>query len=110
MVRLNNIVSIDFNDERQAIIEKAKKHKFTRYPVVENRQIKGVINIFDIFYNEGNWHKFIRPIKQVYANQRINQVLYQMQRHKDLISAVVRNGKFIGIISLEDIISEIELI
>jgi len=120
MVRLHNIISVDYRDTRESIIEKAKKYKFTRYPVVENRQIKGVLNIFDLFYNVSDtakaekdissWHKYIRPIKQVYANQRINQVLYQMQRNKDLISAVVRNGKFIGIISLSDIISEIELI
>jgi CBS domain containing-hemolysin-like protein len=120
MIRLHNVVSIDYSDNREKILEKAKKYKFTRYPVIENKQIKGVLNIFDIFYDmpdmtmetksEVDWHKYIRPIKQVYANQRINQVLYQMQRNKDLMSAVVRNGKFIGIISLEDIISEIELI
>lgn len=110
MVRLRDIISIDYNEDRKAIIEIAKKYRFTRYPVLENRQIKGVLNIFDIFYGDGDWHKFIRPIRQVYANQRINQVLYQMQRNKELISAVVRKGKFIGIIALEDIIKEIELI
>lgn len=124
MIRLRDIISIDYNDDRKTIIEKAKKSRLTRYPVLENRQIKGLLNIFDIFYNEPrpdarldesgrgerDWHKFIRPIRQVYANQRINRVLYQMQRNKELISAVVRKGKFIGIISLEDIIKEIELV
>ena len=69
-----------------------------------------MLNIFDIFYKDGDWHKHIRPLRQVYANQRINRVLYTMQRNKDLLSAVVRKGKFIGIISLEDIIEEIELV
>lgn len=110
MVRLRDIISIDFTDDKRTIIDKARRSRFTRHPVLENKQIKGVLNIFDIFYNEGDWHKFIRPIRQVYANQRINHVLYQMQRNKELISAVVRKGKFIGIISLEDIIKEIELV
>lgn len=110
MVTLREMISIDYADDRQKIIEKAQKYKFTRYPVFENKQIKGVLNIFDIFYNEGNWHKFVRPLEQVYANQRVNQVLYNMQRNNDLISAVVRKGRCIGIITLEDIINEIELI
>lgn len=110
MVRLNDVVSIDYDEDRSKIIERAAKYKFTRYPVLQNKQIKGVLNIFDIFYNDGEWHKYIRPIKQVYANQRINRILYSMQRNKELMSAVVRKGKFIGIITFEDIIREIELI
>lgn len=110
MVGLRDVVSIDYDDEREDIIEKARRARFTRCPVVENKQVKGVLNIFDIFYNDGDWHRFIRPVRQVYANQRINHVLYQMQRSKELISVVVRKGKFIGIITLEDIIREIELV
>lgn len=110
MVRLQDVASIDYSDARETIIEEARKKRFTRYPVLENKQIKGILNIFDIFYNDGDWHRFIRPVRQVYANQRINQVLYQMQRNKELISVVVRKGKFIGIITLEDILEEIELV
>lgn len=120
MIRLGNIIAIDYKDTREDVLEKAKKYKFTRYPVLEDKKIKGVLNIYDIFYSQpnsskegsgkGDWHKLIRPLREVYSNQRINQVLYKMQRNKDLMCAVVRNSKFIGIITLEDIISEIELI
>lgn len=111
MIRLHDVVSIDCKEDKNSIIEKVKKFKFTRYPVLENKQLKGVLNVFDIFYNnDNNWHKFIRPLRQVYGNQKINQILYQMQRNKELIRAVVRKGKFIGIVTLKDIIDEIELI
>lgn len=110
MVRLGDVAGIDYSDDKKAVIEKAKKAGFTRYPVLEDRKVKGLLNIFDIFYNDGDWHKYIRPVRSVYANQRINRLLYEMQRHKELMSAVVRKGRFIGIITLEDIIDEIELI
>lgn len=120
MVRLGDVASVDYNDDRNQILEKAKRYRFTRYPVIENKRVKGVLNIFDIFYSEHgpskegrrmhDWHKHIRPVKEVYANQRINQVLYKMQRNKDLMNIVVRNEKFIGIVTLQDIIDEIELI
>lgn len=110
MVRLRNIVFVDLKDDKKEILDKAQKYKFTRYPVLQDGRIKGILNVFDLFYNEGEWHKFIRPARQVFSNERINLVLYKMQRNKDLMCPVVRNGKFIGIITLEDIINEIELI
>lgn len=110
MVRLKDVVFVDFRDDRKEILNKAQRYKFTRYPVLQDGRIKGILNIFDLFYNEGEWYKFIRPARQVFTNERINQVLYKMQRNKDSLCPVVRKGKFIGIITLEDIINEIELI
>jgi len=110
MVRLHEVACIDYTDDRSAIVEKAKKYRFTRYPVMANKQIKGILNIFDLFYSEEDWRKFIRPVRQIYANQRVNKVLYEMQRKKEIMNVVVRGGKCIGIVTLKDIINEIELI
>ena len=110
MMTLQKVVSIDYNDGSDAIIERARKYGFTRYPVLENRRVKGILNIFDIYYNEGNWHDFIRPVRKVYPNQRIAGLFMKMKRNKELMAVVIRNEKMVGIATLQDIIDEIELI
>ena len=109
MMTLQKVVSIDYNDNRDTIIEKARKYGFTRFPVLENRRVKGILNIFDIYYNEGNWCDFIRPVRKVYPNQRITELFMKMKRDKELMTVVIRNEKMVGIVTLQDIIDEIEL-
>lgn len=109
MTTLREVVSFDYNDTRNIIINKARQSKFTRYPVMKNKNIEGIINVYDLFYNEGDWRKHIRPVRKIYANQKIVNLFIQMRNNRELMCTIVRKGKLVGIITLEDIIEEIEL-
>ena len=109
MVTRDKIVNVDYNNTKAEIEKKASQYGFTRFPVFENKQIKGVINIFDLFYHEDDWHNHIRPIRCIYTNQRIDQLFSQMKPNKETMAVVMQNGKMIGIVTMEDIMEEIVL-
>lgn len=107
MIPLKEVVSVNYTDSEELIKEKAKIYGFSRFPVFENKDIKGVINIFDLFYNEGDWRQFIRPLRKVKISERIDKLFSQMQLNKESMAAVIKDKKLIGIVTMEDIIEEI---
>jgi CBS domain containing-hemolysin-like protein len=109
MTPSNKVISVDFSEGVEQIKEKAKNQGFTRLPVFRDKQIKGLINIFDIFYNkeERNWREFIRPIKEVDVDLRIDKLFSLMKADKESMAAVLKDNKFVGIVTIEDIMEEV---
>lgn len=109
MVALKDVVYIEYNGTRQDIVDKSRKFGFTRLPVFEDKNIKGIINIFDIFYNEEtrDWHEFIRPIRTVSFDERLDVVFSVMQPNKEAMVVVLKDSSPVGILTMEDLIEEI---
>jgi len=107
-VEIKKIVAVDYTDNYQAILEKVKKFRFTRYPVFKNRVIAGYINIYDLFYNpKTNWQSFIRPIIKVGFNQKLQGVFTRLKSKRESIALVMKGRRPYGIITISDIIREI---
>jgi len=104
---LKNIVGFDYVDELPVILKKARQHKFTRYPVFKNKKIIGYINIFDIFYNDKDWHALIRPVVRVGESQKLYEVFTGLRKKRESMALVMRGNKVLGIVTIEDIIREI---
>jgi len=109
MVTMNKVISVNYKETKEQIQNKTKEHGYTRFPVFKDKELEGIINIFDLFYNEDNWQKYIRPMKHIYANQRIDRIFRELRLNKETMAAVMRKNKLIGIITMEDIMDEIEL-
>ena len=109
MVDLNKVARVSYAQKREEILEQARKFNFTRFPVFDSGTLKGVLNIFDVFYNqeEKEWQKFIRPIRMVSFNDRLDVVFSVMQPNKETMVAVMEENKCIGILTIEDLIEEI---
>jgi len=109
MLPVKEAASIYLTESRQDILDKSKKFGFTRLPVFEGKYIKGVVNIFDIFYNDENksWQEFIRPLRSVDFNERLDVVFSIMQPNKETMAAVSKDNVPIGILTMEDLIEEI---
>jgi CBS domain containing-hemolysin-like protein len=107
MVPNKFVVYVDYAEGEDSIKEKSKKYGFIRFPVFKNRELLGMINIFDFFYNVGDWHNYIRPLRKVDINERLDVAFSQMQPNKESIAAVVKNNKVVGIFTMEDLMEEI---
>jgi CBS domain containing-hemolysin-like protein len=108
MVPMKNLVGIDHNDSIEAVKEKARTCRFTRFPVFKDKELAGIINIFDIFYNTvSDWRVLIRPIIRVAHNESVDKVFSKMQPNKELIVAVYNENDMAGILTLDDLMEDI---
>ncbi|MFC1704272.1 hemolysin family protein [Candidatus Omnitrophota bacterium] len=107
MTPLHKVVSISRQETKERIKEKSKVHGFSRFPVFDGKTLIGLINIFDIFYNDGEWAERIRPIGKADANLRIDELFSQMQAKKELMTVITKDSKFVGIVTTEDIMEEV---
>jgi len=89
------------------VLRKFKSFGFTRYPVFKNREIVGYVNMFDVFYEEGNWQKLVRPITHVGESQKLYDVFTNLRTKRENMALVMRGKNPLGIVTLEDIIREI---
>src|SRR3989442_579693 len=121
MVRLERVVtwSCDRPVDENLALARAEKH--TRYPVYEPRRgdLVGVINLKALaLYSEKDASdregqriedaNIVKELLRVPEDRRIDAVLKEMRRRRLHMAAVVdRQGKAIGILTMEDIIEEI---
>ncbi|MBN2120430.1 MAG: DUF21 domain-containing protein [Candidatus Omnitrophica bacterium] len=107
-VELKKVVGIDYIDNVDTILNKARDFGFTRYPVFKNKHIIGYINIFDLFYRDFiSWQDLIRPIFKVGINQRLDDILALLRLRKENIALVFKGKRPYGIVSTQDLVREI---
>jgi len=109
MVPLKEIRFIPFGATRAEILQLSHKYGFTRFPVFEGKTLKGVFNMFDLFYHEPNrdWREYIRPLRTVSFDDRLDIVFSVVQPNKETMVGVLKNTEAIGILTVEDLIEEI---
>ncbi len=107
MTPISKVVYFDFDEDIESVLNKVRKYRFTRYPVVRKKRLIGILNIFDYFYKGGRWQSYIRPIMKVGRNEKLDDVLAKMQTERQSMCAVVKGNKIIGIVTLNDLMEEI---
>ena len=105
---IKRVVAFDYEDSYETILKIVKDAGFTRYPVFKNREIIGYINIYDLFYEDGqNWPTLIRPITKVGFNQKPQEIFTRLKTKRENIALVLKGKRAYGIITIQDIIREI---
>lgn len=83
----------------------------TRLPVMQDRQISGIINTKELLAlvkaGSTSWTQIVRPISKVEANDPLLKALRQMQEKRSHLSAVFENKNLMGIVTMEDILEEV---
>lgn len=106
--RIQNVVGFDHSESLEAILDRAKKVGYTRYPVFKDREMIGYVNVFDLFYNDvESWQDWIRPITVVGANQKLDEIFALLTRKRESITAIQKGKRKIGIVTLQDLMREI---
>lgn len=108
MVPVRDIVSFNIADSLEAVEEKARLQSFTRYPVFKDKDLAGVLNIFDIFYHaQSGWQGLLRPFIRIEHDESIDKVFAKMRPDKDVVAAVYKGPEMLGIVTMEDLMEEI---
>ncbi|MDH7506557.1 MAG: hemolysin family protein [Candidatus Thermoplasmatota archaeon] len=109
----SNIVFIQEDEPIKSLIEKSLKHGFSRFPVYKNDydDIIGMVHIKDtLLFKDENLpvKNIIRPILKVDYRMKADDVLREMKKSKTHL-AILQNkeGKTLGLVSMEDLIEEI---
>ena len=109
MTPKKEVISLDIDDSNETLRKKVRKTKYTRFPVTKNGEIIGVLNIKDLIVNETN-HEFkknIRKVTRIKSTTILDDAFMLLNEAYEPIAIVEEDKKYIGIITMEDILEHI---
>lgn len=109
MTPKKEVISLDIDDSNETLKRKVRKTKYTRFPVTKNGEIIGVLNIKDLIVNETN-HEFkknIRKVTRIKSTTILDDAFMLLNEAYEPIAIVEEDKKYIGIITMEDILEHI---
>lgn len=110
MTPKNKVITIDIDSSKEEILKIIKEHKYTRFPVRDGEDIIGVLNMKDLVIKQNDSFKledYMRKITSLKDNMIIDDAYLYLNSNYEVMAKVEKNGKYIGIITLEDIIEEL---
>jgi CBS domain containing-hemolysin-like protein len=117
MIAVNNVQTVDINSDNAALLNKLKKHAFSRLPVIEgpSGNIIGFINIYETLTSTeqfANLHNFIKPILKLNATTTVTDAINIMQKENQKIILVIKTGRAgqerpLGIVTMKDLAEEL---
>ena len=117
MIAINNVQTVDINSDNAALLNKLKKHAFSRLPVIESPSgnINGFVNIYKTLSSSEqftNLHNFIKPILKLNATTTVTDAINIMQKENQKIVLVMKIGRTsherpIGIVTMKDLAEEL---
>ncbi len=110
MTKKDKVVTIDVTDTHEEAALKIRKSKFTRFPVIKDNRIIGIINIKDIILDtnrEYNVYKYLRKVEKLDAKTIIDDAFLLLNGNYESMAIVKENNEFIGIVTVEDILEHI---
>ena len=110
MTSRENVVVLDIHDSKEKVMDTIKKTKYTRFPIMENGKIIGVLNVKDLLLKKKMFFSlknYIRNIEEIPYDMIIDDAFFLLNRKHVPIAKVVKNDNWVGVITIEDIIEEI---
>ena len=106
------MVCLHENDKVKDLIKKAVETGYSRFPVYRENidDIVGMVHVKDALMKDENTpiKEIMRDILKITPNMKIDDVLREMQKRKVHMAVLqTKDGKTLGIVTLEDLIEEI---
>jgi len=112
MVPRVDMCVVDINSTYSEVVDVFKKERYTRLPVCEGDDVKGVLNIKDLLlYQPGddfNLSDYLRPVYFTYEYKELTELMLEIKKCSvNIIIVLDEYGATSGLITMEDIIEEI---
>lgn len=110
MTPKEEVIFLDLNDSPALLREKIVKHKYTRYPVVENEKVIGILNVKDIIVNNKktfDLKSYVRRVGTLDSEMIIDDAFMYLNSVYEPFAVVVENKEYVGIVTIEDIIENV---
>jgi len=110
MTQKKDVIGIPINSTKEEVLKTIKEHKFTRFPILNNEDIIGILNIKDLVirHNETfDLKDYTRNIVTLNNNMIIDDAYLYLNSNYEVMAKVVKDEKYIGIVTIEDLIEEI---
>ena len=110
MINKDSVSYLDVEDSKEQVMKMIKEHKYTRFPVLENGVVIGVLNVKDLLIKKENVFSlkdYVREITTISSDMIIDDAFLLLNGKHEPIAKVVQEGNWIGIITIEDIIEEV---
>lgn len=109
----DKVVTLDTRQTFEENLKRVIETKHTRYPVIDSKtgSIVGIVLAKDILGCDSkntSLDEFLRPARIISPEKPIHEQLSNFKKWKTHLACVVdEHGKFVGIVTLEDILEEI---
>ncbi|MHC4648282.1 MAG: CNNM domain-containing protein [Planctomycetota bacterium] len=117
MTSIGQLVSIDLESDRAALLNALSQCAFTRLPVWTDRSanIIGYVNIYDCLTSEQEFtdlRNFVKPIRRLPVATTVIDAINIMQRENERMVLVTRTGpagaeRAVGIVTMKDLVEEL---
>ena len=112
MTKKEKVVSIDVTESKEEVAKKVRKSKFTRFPVIKNDKVIGIVNIKDIILDsdrnkEYSVYRYLRKVEKLDAKTIIDDAFLLLNSNYEAMAIVKENNEYIGIVTVEDILEHI---
>lgn len=110
MTQKKDIISININASSEDVLNIIKKYKYTRYPIIKNNEIIGLLNVKDLMIKKIENFKldnYIRNITKITSETIIDDAFLLLSSNHEVMACVEKDNKIIGIVTIEDIIEEV---
>lgn len=111
MIPWHKVVLLNFADSEEDIREKLASTPHSRFPVIDGDVLVGILYAKELPDLQRQkhipWTGVLRPAVTVNGNEKVLDAFLKMQEKHNHISVVVEGEKFLGIITIEDILEEV---
>lgn len=117
MVPLGRVQLVDIRADRTALLNKLRRHTYTRLPVWDGAaaNIVGYVNIYDVLTREAefdNLGKFVTPLRRLEVSTAVIDAIEVMRREELKMVLVTRarrggQGAPAGIVTMKDLVEEL---
>lgn len=111
MVKKSNVISIDKKIDKDELLNIIKEYRFTRFPVMDDNKVIGILNIKDLIVNHNRKFKlknYIKSIPVINEDMIIDDAfLYLNSNYQAMAIVAGDDGEYLGIVTTTDIIEEI---